>query len=221
VNSKQGNAQPIQEKLLIWLVPRLIRMIISILSSTVRWRYCGERFHPDSSEQHIFSFWHARLLMMGTGLKGCNGYTLISSHRDGGFIADTLQLQGFKAIRGSSTRGGSRALSQMIRKAKNESCDFGITPDGPKGPREKVKPGVVLLAKKTGVKVYPVAWATCRRWRIRSSWDHFYIPKPFAAGVFVFGKPLKIGSDENNVTALERIQHAMDITQEKADGYFQ
>jgi len=58
-------------------------------------------------------------------------------------------MQGFKTIRGSSTAGGSRALRQMIQKSKNEICDFGITPDGPKGPREQVKPGIVLLAKKT------------------------------------------------------------------------
>jgi len=206
--------------LFIWLVPRLIKMIVFILSSTILWSYCGERYHRDSTQQHIFSFWHARLLMMGIGLRGCKGYTLISPHRDGGFIADSLRLQGFKSIRGSSSQGGSRALRQMIRKSKSELCDFGITPDGPKGPREKVKPGIVLLAKKTGVKIYPVMWATCRGWRITTSWDHFYIPKPFTKGVFVFGDPLLISPDENNEKALKRIQCAMNLAQKKADGYF-
>jgi len=215
---RQRQIQTIQEKFLLWLVPRLIKMIIWVLSSTIRWRYCGKKYCRDSSEQHIFTFWHARLLMMGVGLSGCEGYTLISSHRDGGFIADSLQLQGFKTIRGSSTQGGSRALREMIRKSKSELCDF---PDGPKGPREKVKPGIVLLAKKTGVKIYPVMWATSRCWRITTSWDHFYIPKPFTRGIFVFGEPLLIGPDENNEEALERIQSAMDLAQEKADGYYQ
>jgi len=158
--------------------------------------------------------------MMGVGLKGCKGYTLISSHRDGGFISDALQMQGFKTIRGSSTAGGSRALRQMIQKSKNEICDFGITPDGPKGPREQVKPGIVLLAKKTGVKIYPVMWATRRQWRINTSWDHFYIPKPFTNGIFVFGEPLMIEANENNDAALTRIQIAMDDVQQKADNYY-
>lgn len=209
-----------QEDLLTWLVPRLIRMIISTLSATIRWDYCGDRYHPDSTEQHIFSFWHARLLMMGVGLKGCKGYTLISEHRDGGFIADALHLQGFRAIRGSSTRGGSRALLQMIFKSRDEKCDFGLSPDGPKGPREIVKPGIVRLAKKTGIKIYPVMWATCRQWRITSSWDHFYIPKPFTKGVFVFGEPLIVHAGESDADSLDRIQAAMDAVQIKADNYF-
>jgi len=211
----------IQDRLLIWLLPQLIKMAISTLSATIRWDFDGNKYNPDSDEQHIFAFWHARLLMMGTGLKGCNGYTLISSHRDGGFIADTIQLQGFKSIRGSSSQGGSRALIQMIRKSRNEACDFGITPDGPKGPREQVKLGIVLLAKKTGVKIYPVMWATRWRWRVTSSWDHFYIPKPFTRGVVVYGEPLSIGTGENNEAAQGRIQRAMDAAQHKADMYFQ
>ncbi|WP_162847926.1 lysophospholipid acyltransferase family protein [Mariprofundus erugo] len=207
-------------QLITWLIPRLIRIAIYCLSSTIRWEVVGERFRPGTSDQHIFSFWHSRLLMMGVGLKGCKGYTLISTHRDGGFIADTLQLQGFRAIRGSSTRGGGRALIEMIRKCRDEGADIGISPDGPKGPREKVKPGIVLLAKKSGVKICPVIWATRSSWRISSSWDHFYIPKPFTRGVFVFGEPLFIAPDASDSGSLVRVQSAMDTTCQIADSYF-
>jgi len=205
---------------MVWLTPQLIRCIISSLSITIRWEFIGNQYRAGSGIQHIFAFWHCKLLMMGIGLKGCNGYTLISSHRDGGFIADTLALQGFKSIRGSSTRRGARALIQMIQKSKTESCDFGITPDGPKGPREIVKPGIILLAKKTGVKIYPVVWATSRYWKIKSSWDHFYIPQPFSRGIFIFGDPLSIGADEQPDEALIRIQSAMDAIQNRADHHF-
>ncbi|MFC1567642.1 lysophospholipid acyltransferase family protein [Pseudomonadota bacterium] len=210
-----------KERLIRWLVPRLIKMIIAFLSNTIRWEYDGWRYDPADPERHIFAFWHARILMMGTGLKGCRGYTLISEHRDGGYIADTLNLQGFRTIRGSSTRGGARALLQMVRTFNKEKCDFGITPDGPKGPREKVQVGTVLLAKKTGLPVRPVIWATKRQWRITSSWDHFYIPKPFTRGVFVYGEPLHIDADEDESRALSRVQQAMDATQEAADSYFE
>ncbi len=209
-----------RQRLIIWLVPHFIRIAIAGLSATIRWEFSGRCYQPDSDEQHIFSFWHARLLMMGTGLKGCKGYTLISEHRDGGLIADTLYLQGFRAIRGSSSRGGSRALIRMIRKYRDEKCDFGITPDGPKGPREIVKPGIVLLARKTGLKIYPVVWATKRYWRITGSWDHLYIPKPCTKGVFIFGEPIFIGINTDEAEGLSRVQSAMDATQKQADCYF-
>jgi len=210
-----------RQGIVVWLTPHLIRVAISMLSATIRWEYSGNRFRPDTGEQHIFAFWHARLLMMGVGLKGCKGYTMISEHQDGGFIADTLELQGFKTIRGSSSRGGARALIEMIGLSKSEKCDFGITPDGPKGPREIVKPGITLLAKKTGIKIYPVMWATKRQWRMTGSWDHFYIPKPFTKGVFVFGEPVYIAANANDVESLGRIQSAMGEALKKADTYFE
>jgi len=209
-----------KERLITWLVPRLIKVIIAFLSNTIRWEYVGWSYNPADLERHIFAFWHARILMMGIGLKGCRGYMLISEHRDGGFIADTLHLQGFRTVRGSSTRGGARALLQMVRTFREENCDFGITPDGPKGPREQVQLGTVQLAKKTGLPIRPVIWATKRQWRITSSWDHFYIPKPFTRGVFVYGEPQFIAADANDEEALARVQQVMDSTQEAADSYF-
>jgi len=211
----------LKDHLIVWLTPRLIKAIIAFLSSTIRWEYVGWRYNPTDLERHIFAFWHARILMMGTGLKGCHGYTLISEHRDGSFIADTLYLQGFRTVRGSSSRGGARALLQMIRLSRKENCDFGITPDGPKGPREKVQMGTVQLAKKTGLPVRPVMWATKRQWSITSSWDHFRIPKPFTRGVFVYGEPVFVALNADDDEALVRIQQTMDVTQAAADRYFE
>lgn len=202
------------------MAPRLIKATIAFLSNTIRWEYVGWRYDPLLPECHIFAFWHARLLMMGTGLKGCHGYTLISEHRDGGFIADTLHLQGFRTVRGSSSRSGSKALLQMIHAFRKEKCDFGITPDGPKGPREKVQAGIVRLAKKTGLPIRPVIWATKRQWRITSSWDHFYIPKPFTRGVFVYGEPIYLNAGIDDGEALNRVQQSIDATQQAADSYF-
>jgi hypothetical protein len=209
-----------KDRVITWLVPRLINAIIVLLSRTIRWEFVGRRYDPADPDRHIFAFWHARLLMMGTGLKGCQGYTLISEHRDGGFIADTLHLQGFRTVRGSTTRGGARALLRMVRLYRKENCDFGITPDGPRGPREKVQPGIVHLAKKTGLPIRPVIWATKRHWRVTSSWDHFYIPQPFTRGVFIYGEPVSIGPDMDIEKGVALVQKAMDATQRRADSYF-
>lgn len=97
-----------RERLLIWLVPRLIRLIIAFLSLTIRWQRLGGCYDPAAPERHIFAFWHARILMMGVALRGCRGYTLISEHRDGGYIADTLQLQCISNITAITMFGDQR-----------------------------------------------------------------------------------------------------------------
>ncbi len=207
------------DRFIVWIVPRLIHAIYFILSGTIRWEYVGRRFVPDQPQRFLLAFWHARMLMMPYAFRGWQGYMLISEHRDGGFIADTMHLIGIQTVRGSSTYGGARALLQMIRKVRKEHCDLGITPDGPKGPREKVQIGTVQLAAKTGLPILPVCYATNRQWRI-SSWDHFYIPKPFSKGVFVFGDLLPVADKDDMDEALKRVQQAMDAAQDAADHYF-
>ncbi|MDQ6987099.1 MAG: lysophospholipid acyltransferase family protein [Mariprofundaceae bacterium] len=209
-----------KDRLIHWLVPRLIRLVIVFLAKTIRWQVINKRDFV-GNEQCIYAFWHNRLLMAAIFVKIRPVYVLISDHRDGAFIADTMRLFNIDSIRGSSTRGGARALLQMVRKFKQGHCALVITPDGPKGPREKVQMGTVILAKKSGLPVCPFCWATKRCWRITSSWDHFCIPKPFTRGVRIFGETVSIHPDEDNDAALARIQAAMDQTREKAEAYFQ
>ncbi|MFC1542266.1 lysophospholipid acyltransferase family protein [Pseudomonadota bacterium] len=155
--------------------------------------------------------------MMPYAYRGWNGSMLISEHRDGAFIADAVQLMGINSSRGSSTRGGARALLEMIRLARS-GHSLGITPDGPKGPREIVQPGTVQLAKKSGMPLRAVCYATKRQWRA-NSWDRFYIPKPFTRGVFVISDEIYADSNDDSVN-LDRFQAAMDETQRRADTYF-
>ncbi len=214
------NTMTMKNRIIHWLVPRLINVVIVFMSGTIRWQVIGKRDYV-GDERCIYAFWHNRLLMAAIFVKTRPAYTLISDHRDGSFIADTMRLFKIDSIRGSSTRGGARALLQMIRKFKQEDCALVITPDGPKGPREKVQMGIVFLAKKTGAPVCSHCWATKRHWRLTSSWDHFYIPKPFTSGVHIFSEAVSIHPDEDNEVALARIQAAMDQTREKAEAYFQ
>ena len=203
-----------------WMVPRVIMLIYYILSRTIRWKYVGQ--HPDNrgGQRYIGCFWHARMLMIPYIVSDWPGYMLISEHRDGGFIADTMHRLGIRTIRGSSTRGGARAMLQMIRSVRRENCNLAITPDGPRGPLEKVQKGVVLLAAKTGLPLLPVCYATKRHWRA-NSWDRFYLPLPFTRGVFVFGDLVFIDRVEGADSALLRAQTVMDETQRRADTYFE
>jgi len=199
-----------------WLIPRLIYLIHKFLAVTIRWEFVGERYRPGAAP-YILSFWHARLLMMPYAYRGWNGSMLISEHKDGAYIADAVQLMGIESSRGSTNKGGARALLGMIRLARNGRA-LGITPDGPKGPREVVQPGTVQLAKKSGLPLRAVCYAT-KRHRRANSWDRFYLPLPFTRGVFVIGEPVYADSDDD-AENLRRFQQAMDEVQAQADGYF-
>ncbi|RMH50164.1 MAG: DUF374 domain-containing protein [Zetaproteobacteria bacterium] len=205
-------------RLLHWLVPRLIRMVILLLSRTIRWQVVGEPFGTGEGPPALLCFWHGRMLMMPYAFRGWRGEMLISEHRDGAYIADTMHLLGIRTVRGSTTRGGARALLRMIRIAR-AGGDVGITPDGPRGPREVVQPGTVQLAMKAGIPLRAACYASDRHWRV-DSWDRFYIPKPFSRGVIVYGAPCFIAEGTPLEEAIATAQQAMDEVQAIADGFF-
>ena len=206
-------------RFIAWLVPRAIRLIVLFFEKTVRWQVVGQVAEGD--ERFLYGFWHARLLMMPKLFRrrGWHGYMLISEHRDGGFIADTMSLFHIPTVRGSTTRGGARAVLKMLRAVRDERRSLGITPDGPKGPREVMQMGTVQLAKKSGLPFVALCYATRRHWRV-NSWDRFYIPKPFTRGVFIISEPVRVSPDEDDDAALARLQAVMDETQQRADSYF-
>jgi len=217
-----------KERFIVWLAPRLIRIAYLFLSCTIRWQWIGVPYSNARPERCLYAFWHARMLLMpcpfrktvfGNHERRFLGYMLISEHRDGGFIAEAMHLLSIRTVRGSTTRGGTRAMLRMIRAVRAERCNLGITPDGPRGPRERVQKGTVQLAIKTGLPVVPVCYAASRYWRV-NSWDRFYIPKPFSRGVFVFGQPVSISGEDDLDEALKRVQQGMDAAQHAADHYF-
>lgn len=124
---------------------------------------------------------------------------LISRHRDGGLIADTIGWFGLDTVRGSSAKpgrekdkGATAALMEMLRKLKSGEY-VGITPDGPRGPRMRATDGVAAVARLAGVPVIACAYSARRR-RLLSSWDRFVVALPFTKGVFVWGEPIAVPS---------------------------
>lgn len=200
----------------VWLASWVIYAIYRLLCLTVRWEYVGERYDPKRTPPFVLGFWHSRILMLPYLFRGWPGALLISEHRDGEMIARAAKLMGLDSVRGSSTRGGGRALLALIRLAR-QGLPVAVTPDGPKGPAEVVKPGVVQLAKKSGLPFRSACYATKRHWRL-GSWDRFYVPKPFTRGVFVLGEEVWPGEDDEET--LRRFQQAMDEVRRLADGYF-
>jgi hypothetical protein len=139
----------------------------------------------------IYAFWHAHILVPSYVGRSLRAKVLISQHRDGEYIARVIQRLGNKVVRGSTTRGGARALLSMIKKIKEEEDSLVITPDGPKGPRFIVQPGIIFLGQKTGYPILPVSLGLTKYWEL-PSWDRFRIPKPFSKAVLIYGEPITI-----------------------------
>jgi lysophospholipid acyltransferase (LPLAT)-like uncharacterized protein len=141
----------------------------------------------------VLCLWHGQMLPILCAHRGQPCTVLVSEHRDGEIIARILAAFGFSAARGSTTRGGSRALLQLVQRVR-DGDDIAITPDGPRGPRRTMAPGALLIAQRTGSPLVPLVAQASSAWRLRS-WDAFEIPKPFARVTVLYDEPRPIVAD--------------------------
>jgi len=138
----------------------------------------------------VFTLWHGRLLPCTYHHRHQDVVTLVSHHRDGEYITRLVQKWGYTAVRGSSSRGGLDALRELVRHLRG-GRSLAITPDGPRGPREKLKPGPLLAAQLTGAPIIPVASGASRA-SYFGGWDRFLIPHPFARLQIAYGEPVYV-----------------------------
>jgi len=152
----------------------------------------------------VFAFWHGRLLLPLASFRGAGTCVLVSRHADGGLIARAVSRFGFATARGSSTRGGAAGVREMLRNASS-GRDLVFTPDGPRGPAGRVQPGVVFVARETGMPIVPVGLAVTRAFEF-SSWDRFQVPKPFSRVAIVFRAPIEVpaGLPESELERVRR-----------------
>jgi lysophospholipid acyltransferase (LPLAT)-like uncharacterized protein len=148
----------------------------------------------------IYAVWHGRVLLLPRlyGRRGCR--VLTSRSRDGELVARWMSRFGLVPVRGSSSNRGGDALRRLAR-ALREGREVVVVPDGPTGPREVLKAGVITLARLSGAPIVPMAVGTSREWRLRS-WDEFRVPKPFGRCVVRFGEPIRVPADADRA-ALE------------------
>jgi len=177
------------------------KLLVDLLFQTTRIEIIGfEKVAAIiAGRRFIFAFWHSRILLISYLYQGWNAAVLVSQSQDGEFIARVVQRQGHEPIRGSTTRGGLRALSQMIKSLKEKNRPAGIIPDGPQGPRFKVQPGIIMLAKKTGFPIVPVTYSASRV-KVFNSWDRFILPIPFAQCRIVYGDPVRVPANADSAT---------------------
>jgi len=184
--------------------------LISALGHTLRWRVEGaDRYDAvlASGRQPIMAFWHGRILS-GTLYFQRRGIVVITSENfDGEWIARIIQRFGFGTARGSSSRGGLRAMLQLVRDMER-GRPAAFTLDGPRGPARVAQPGAIWLARATGNPVVPFHMEASSKWTA-NSWDRTQIPKPFTTVAVAIGEPLDVPSDAND-TDLETTRQALE-----------
>ena len=200
---KESSADPAAPKLrpaqrlALAVVPTLAALLIRLLGWTLRYE---DRAEPGVTPGYaipgptVFAFWHRSLLACAHRFRNLDIAILISPSFDGELIARTVERLGFKAVRGSSSRGGAAGLRNMqLAYAAGHRC--AITADGPRGPVFVAKPGAAQLANSVGAVPSGAqpegTWVGCfyalpeRAWELRS-WDRFLIPKPFSRVVLTW-----------------------------------
>lgn len=183
-------------RLRYWLAGTLGRRLVDALMATLRFRTEGaepyERLAADG-QPVIFAVWHGRLLPLTYFHRHRNITAIISRSGDGEYIARVVEGWGYRTVRGSTSRGGSSALRSLV-KAARAGESLAITPDGPRGPRQRLQPGVITAAQLTGLPIIPLACGASRAWW-PGGWDRFCVPKPFARVRVLYGEPRWVARD--------------------------
>ena len=171
--------------------------LIRLLGGTYRWRVSGAS-HLDAiaaaGHQPILAFWHGRILPATYYFRDRGIVVMTSENFDGEWIARIIERFGYGTARGSSSRGGARAILQLKRDmARGRPAAFTL--DGPRGPARVAQPGAVWLARATGNPILPFHVEASRSWTARS-WDRTQVPKPFSTVALAVGAPLDVPPDQ-------------------------
>ncbi len=216
--SKAVFAHPVWVKVAALLASGLFRCWLATLY--YRFAIAGPHLNPAWRKgPAIFVFWHEMLLMPAYTHARYNAATLVSRHRDGEFLTQVIRLLGGGVVRGSTRRKGAAALRQLLRAGR--VSHLAIAPDGPKGPRRVVQPGVIYLAARAGMDIIPVGFAFENCWRAKS-WDRLALPKPYTAAFCAVGESMTIPdglSREQMQTYQDRLQEAMEMAQDRAEAF--
>lgn len=186
------------------VISALGAMILRLLGMTWRVRREGETPFDTMvarGEPFIVVFWHGEILPVAWTHRHRGLATLISRHADGEVIARIAEGLGFRTVRGSSTRGGVRALLETAQRV-NEGLTIGFTPDGPRGPRHVFAPGALIVAHRTGRPIVALRATASRAWHVRS-WDRHLIPKPFATVTVRYSQPHFVQAADAREAALQ------------------
>jgi lysophospholipid acyltransferase (LPLAT)-like uncharacterized protein len=142
---------------------------------------------PTGPQRFTFCMWHDQIVLAVFSRRTWNLAGLISQHRDGGYLADSVLIAGIQPVRGSTSRGGAEAVSEILSRP---DLHLAMTPDGPRGPRRKMKDGIVYISSRSGRPIVPTALVCDRYWAVQGNWSDMVIPKPFSRVILIAGTPI-------------------------------
>ncbi|OWK36209.1 protein of unknown function DUF374 [Fimbriiglobus ruber] len=180
-----------------WLAVRCVKTVYQTLR--VETKVLGDTIHPvaviPSDRRYAYVVWHENLALACVAIGHPNVAVLISRHADAQILGSLISAIGMGMVHGSTnhdgkSRGGVEAVRQIVNGTAGRQ-HLGITPDGPRGPRRVVQPGVVYVASRTGMELIPVGIGYDRPWRVKS-WDRFAIPRPFTQAKIILGSPMRV-----------------------------
>jgi len=199
---------------LVWLVARTIGMTLRV--KRVNWERMENATR--SANGAIIVTWHGRSLIPANVFRKRGYWALISLSRDGEMQDTIFRGFGFQTVRGSTGRGGVRAVLQLARKI-GEGGVLTFTPDGPRGPSHVVQQGTIFLAQRSGCQIVPLGVSAWPR-KLVNSWDSYMVPAPFARAVLVVGEPQTVPpdlDDDGKLAAAERVAAAITECEEQAE----
>ncbi len=220
VSKRPANHLSAKQRLQARLIAAAGYPLISALGATLRWRTEGLE-HYDAivkgGRQPIMAFWHGRILPATYYFRRRGIVVITSENFDGEWIAGIIERFGYGTARGSTSRGGLKALLQLTREMA-AGKPAGFTLDGPRGPARVAQPGAVWLAKATGNPVLPFHLEANRHWTL-TSWDRTQIPSPFATVSIAMGEPFDVAPDANAAAiddARRRLEAALKVLESRA-----
>lgn len=191
-----------------WVVPGVLRALSKTWKSETIGQEHVERAAGESGG-HFMSLWHGRMLLSMPIGAHRNYHVLVSTSGDGDLSGAMLERFGYHVLRGSTSRGGARAVREMLGVLES-GATLVITPDGPRGPRHSMNLGLAWMARVTGYAIVPCGFVCDRAWRAKS-WDRMTVPKPGARVVTVYGEPIRVSRDGGQV----ELDAATDLIRER------
>ena len=208
----------------MWLIGWAGYIVINVIGRTIRWQSDGDSHLQEiykTGNRAIFTFWHGRIFPATYYFRNRGIVVMTSMNRDGEAIAQCIQRFGYRAARGSSSRGGLKALAELAREIRR-GHDAAFTIDGPRGPRYVAKQGPVLLALKTGAAIFCFHISMKHKIQLKS-WDEFQIPLPFTSAIVLKAAPIWAPPDasEERLRDLHRqMQDTLDDLRKKGDSWW-
>jgi len=210
--AEQDRVFPFFDRVKIWAISIVGFMAVQLIGRTLRWEVFGyENYDKARSAAGtvLYCFWHSDIFPAIWFWRKRGIVVMVSQNFDGEYTTKVIHWHGYGTARGSSSRRAAGAVVEMIR-ALREGRDSAVTPDGPRGPRHVVKPGVVKIATAGGAAILCFHILPRHAWVLRRSWDQTQIPKPFSRIAIWIAPPVFISPIDDPEAKLREVQNVLD-----------